>query len=557
MERKPLPIGVEDFADVKRNSVYVDKTFLIREIVKNVPSSAFLYTRPRRFGKSLALSMLRYFFEISGEDKTDLFKDTEIFSDKDIWDKHFSSYPVIYLNFKDVNDDDGQSLLKITKTRLAREYERHSYLLESDSLSEGDKSYFRDVISFSLDDSDFPSALERLTYFLFLHHKKRVIVLIDEYDTPIRVAHEIGAYDEVIRFFRRLFGEALKGNPFLHYAVMTGILQVSKESLFSGLNNLRVDNVLETPLKKEPFGFSQEEVDMLLREFGLSEMREEFREWYDGYLFGENKAYNPWSVLNAIQNGKLEAYWSNTSEKNALYAIFARSASLTNGLFALLSNKEKTEKVDLAISYKDLEAFPSYLWSYLLATGYLTIKGKVGSSYSLRMPNKEIESVFEKEIVDRYIPSERSELPDELKSAFLGGDKERIKFLFENWVLNSFSYYDLNKEKEYQIMLISLLVASLKGFKIRSEVNSREGRSDILAYSGNPSSPSLIIEVKSFKSKTSSKRLKDAASKAVVQIKEKNYISELRGTEAKKVLYYGLAFAERSLEVACEEAFIA
>lgn len=551
MIKKSLPLGLDDFKDVRRNCYYVDKTFLIRDIVSRPPSTAILYARPRRFGKSLTLSMLRYFFEASDEDNSRLFEGTMIHEDREIWDEFFSSFPVIHLKLKNATGDSREALMKAAKDCVREEYERHLCLRESPSLDEHDKAYFEKVLSLAIDDSDFQSSLSRLARFLHLHYGKRVIVLIDEYDTPIRHAYEKGFYDEVVTDFKNFFGRTLKSNEHVHYAVLTGILQVGKESIFSGLNNLVVSNVL-TPSPQEAFGFSQEEVDALLESYDMGEWRDSFREWYDGYLFGQNKVYNPLSVLTAIQNRSLEPYWVNASEQGSIYALMSRGNFTLDSLFTLLSNREIEAKVNLSISYKDLASSPASLWSYLLSSGYLTVDERLGSSYRLKMPNREIESVFEDEIIERCIPYGQDGLPTELRDAFLAGDEERISSLLGGYMLDAFSYFDLRSEKEYQVMVISLLASTLRGYRVRSEVNTSMGRSDIIAESPNPSEPPLVIEIKSFKGRTSSSRLKEASRRAISQIMERNYVSAFRGGKAKEALCYGLAFAQKSVQVSCQ-----
>lgn len=556
IDRRPLPIGVDDFRDVRENSYYVDKTFLVKDVLRRTPSTCILYARPRRFGKSLSLSMLKYFFELSEEDKEYLFQGTEIYGDEQIWNKHFSSYPVVYLNLKNVRGDDKESLLAKARTFIAEEYQRHQYLLKSDSINQTDKRYIKRIIDSSSSESDLSSSLYKLTRFLYSHYGRRVIVLIDEYDTPLRVAYENGYYDSVIGFFRDFFGETLKSNPNVYYSVLTGILQVSKESLFSGLNNLAVDNVL-TPSPREAFGFSEEEVNIALEEYGLADMKGGFKDWYDGYLFGKDRVYNPLSVLSAIQSQKLAPYWVNTSEKGALAKLVTNEGFDANDLIDILSTKEVEADIDLAISYKDLSSSSSYLLSYLLATGYLTLSKEIDDSTCiLKIPNKEIDAVFKKEIVERCLPKKANDFPKKLQRALLEANDSEIKSLLEEKVLNSFSYYDLNREKEYQTMVVSLLLTSLSGYKIRSEVNTSLGRSDVIAYSDNPSDPSFIIEIKSFKGKTSSKRMKQASKRAISQIKDRDYSSELNSSASEKIILYGFAFASKSVEVTSEERVI-
>lgn len=550
MENKKLiPLGIEDYKEVKERCYYVDKTALIKQIVNEPVGTAILFTRPRRFGKSLALSMLRYFFEKTANDNANLFLDTYIYSEKDIFASYFGAFPLISLNFKNALGSNKEELLFKSAECIKEEYRRLKFLLDSDKLDENDKKYFQTILSSEVDELIFSSALANLTRFLHLHFDKQVIVLIDEYDTPIRYAYENGFYNEVINFYKSLFGAALKSNPHLYYAILTGILQVSKESIFSGLNNLSVNTVLDE-MMDEGFGFTEKEVDDLLIHYELTDKKEQFKDWYDGYLFGKTKIYNPLSVLSAIKKGgKTEPYWLNTSEKNALFGLLSKDSFDPTLLTNILINKQVECEVDLAISYLDLDS-PLYLPSYLLATGYLTIVKEISyDTYLLRIPNKEIEIVFEKEIVNRYLPKDRFELPGELKEAFLGGDSKRIKSLFENRILTNLSYYDFGSEKAYQIMVLCALSIILKDYMVRTEMNAGNGRCDIIAIPLKENGIGLIIEIKANKDRLSASRLLASSLSALKQIENKDYSSFFRSSNAKEIILYGISFATKSVEV--------
>lgn len=552
-DKKDLAIGVDDFASVVRESYYVDKTSLVSFIVKKTSSSCFLFARPRRFGKSLALSMLRSFFEESKEDKSLLFKDTKIYEDKQAMESYFMKFPVVFLNFKDAIGESKEYLSSKLRGCIKDEYGRHIYLLDSPILKEYEKAYIDNLLNDRLSEADFSSSIKKLIGFLRRHHDKRVIVLIDEYDTPIRYAYENGFYKEVISLFKSLYGEALKSNSDVYYAILTGILQVSKESIFSGLNNLVVNTVLDSSLE-EAFGFSKEEVEGLLRHYGMENKRDSFEEWYDGYRFGNAKIYNPLSVLSAISNGgKMGPYWTNTSEKNALYGLLSNSSSLP-WIGNLLNEKMIKAKLDLSISYLDLSDSPDYLASYLVSTGYLTPEETlVDGDRILRIPNKEIESVFEKEIVFRYVKQDGNDLVKKLQKAFEMGNKKDIKYLFETHLLTNISYYELNHEKSYQIMTASVLSLVLKDYKIRTEVNSGLGRGDILAIPNDQDKPGYIFEIKWLKGKTSSKRLVSSAESALRQIVDKGYVNEFKNTHVRKAICIGISFSQRNAEVAAKK----
>lgn len=554
-EKKMIPLGIEDFKEVKQHCYYVDKTALIKQILNEPPGTAILFARPRRFGKSLALSMLSYFFDISSEANEDLFEGTSIYDDNDIFSSYFKAFPLVHLNLKNAIGDDKETLMIKTAECIKNEYRRHEFLLNSDKLSKEDKEYFKAMLS-SAEEELPSSSLANLTRFLHIHYGKRAIVLIDEYDTPIRYAYENGFYLQVISYFKSFFGEAMKGNPHLYYAILTGILQVSKESIFSGLNNLSVNTVLDEAMD-EGFGFTEKEVDGLLSHYGLSDKKQSFREWYDGYLFGKSKIYNPISVLSAIKKGgRMEPYWSNTSEKNALYELVAKDSSDIGFLSKILLNKQAETKIDLAISYLDLDS-AGYLPSYLLSTGYLTIEKEISyDTYLVRIPNKEIESVFEKEIIERYLPREKENLSLELKKALLKGEAKRIESLFGKRILAGLSYFDFGSEKSYQIMLLSALSIALTGHKINLEANAGYGRSDIIAFPLDKEDPGIIIEVKVAKGRLSSSRLEASSQFALRQIEEMDYVDLLKGRGIKKAILYGVSFASKSIAVSSKEITI-
>lgn len=551
MDRRALPIGIDDFRKVKKNHLYVDKTFFVKDIVHHTPSSAILFARPSGYGKSLALSMLRCFFEISEEDKTSLFADTEIYGDKEIWEGHFSSYPVIHLDFSKIKGEDKESLLSKTKECIKDEYRRHSYLLGSEQLSDFSKKYIEGVLSSSLDEVEFSSSLSELCRFLSLHHKKDAVILIDEYDAPIREAYEKGFLKEVSAFFQILYGQALKGNEYLQYGILTGYLEIGRDSLFSGLNNLNVYDVLDPFFGKEAFGFSLEETNSLLDERGMGDLKEEFRKWYGGYLIGGKETFGPSSVLKAIENGKMAPY--RTASEGVVKTLLEDKLFDMDTLCSMLNDEEIRAEIDLSISYKDIHSHPYNLLSYLVATGYLTAIDRISMyDYVTKIPNKEILETLKKELFQRYLPNDWPELYPSFSDALLSRDEEKIKSLIKENGLSSFSYYELNREKEYQAMVVALLASSLGGYRIRREVNAGLGRSDIIAY-GDANEPSIIIEIKSFKGKTSSKRLKEASMNALQQIIDRDYVSELSGSKSKRVICYGWAFASKSIEISSQE----
>lgn len=549
--RKDPALGVDDFKAVKEESYYVDKTSLIKYIVSKTTSTSFLFTRPRRFGKSLALSMLKAFFEMDEEDKAPLFEGTRIYGEKEIVEGYFMQYPVVYLNFKNAIGENKEYLLSTTRQCLKEEYGRHRYLRNSPALDDFEKTYIEDLLHDRLSEAALSSSIANLIAFLKRHHGKRVVVLIDEYDTPIRYAHDYGFYKDVINLYKGLYGAALKSNADILYAVLTGILQISKESIFSGLNNLVVNTVLDSGAE-EGFGFTEEEVDALLKSYGLLEKKDEFKEWYDGYRFGRQRIYNPLSLLSAVAKGETGPYWTNTSEKSSLFELL-NDSSLLPYIGNLLGSGEIESDVDLSISYLDIRGTPEYLASFLLATGYLTAEERLGGSrYRLRIPNREIKAVFEKEIVRRYIKEDGNDLAKRLSVALQKADAAEIRYLFETHILTNLSYYELNEEKHYQIMMASALSLVLRNYKIRTEVNSGLGRGDIIAFPNDLKEPGYIFEIKWLKGKTARSRLKASSEKALAQIEDRNYINEFSNTPVSNVVEIGIAFSLRDCEAAAK-----
>lgn len=546
---KRIPLGIDDYEAVCQNCYYVDKTNIIATLANLPEGTSLLFTRPRRFGKSLMLSMLQAFFEKSKKDKTPLFQDKKIYQNKEIMRDSFQRFPVVHLNLKNAIGSTYEDLIHKIREAISGEYERHSSLLDSEELSEKDKAYFRAILNETASDLDYTSSLLKLTAFLEKAWGIKVVVLIDEYDAPAHYAYQNGFYEPAILFLKQLFSSVLKSNPSLHFAILTGVLQIAKESLFSGLNNLITNSVLSANMD-EGFGFVEEEMSDLLKYYGYQDSLDELRAWYGNYRFGNAVVYNPLSVLSFLQSGGVFAtYWNNTADNTVLGSIIEKMDSV-DSLLPLIGHQSISSPIDIALSYQDLDSRPENVISFLLASGYLTIKERLGDFlYSLSFPNKEIESVFQREISLRYIPQNDFPVLLSMKKAFETGDIQVLESILEKYLLSTFSCYEIGKEKNYQIMLSTSLSLIFENCIVKNEVNAGTGRADILVYSSKPHMPSFVIEIKALRSNASQDRIKNYALKAIGQIKENEYLDELKPYSPSFVELYGIAFYKKRVHI--------
>lgn len=465
----------------------------------------------------------------------------------------FQRFPVIHLNLKNAIGSTYEDLVHKIRESISSEYERHSFLLESKKLSEKDKRYFHSISNETASDLDYTSSLLKLTTFLEKEKGMKTIVLIDEYDAPAHYAYQNGFYEPTILFLKQLFSSVLKSNNSLHFAILTGVLQIAKESLFSGLNNLITNSVLSVNMD-EGFGFTEEETSKLLNYYGHSNKLNELRTWYGNYRFGNTTVYNPLSVLSFIQNGGVFAtYWNNTGDNTVLGSIIEKMNGL-GSLLPLIGHQTISSPIDIALSYQDLDSKPENIISFLLASGYLTVEERLGDFlYSLSFPNKEIESVFQREISLRYIPKNDFSALTTMKAAFGNGNIEVLENALEKYLLSSFSYFEIGKEKNYQIMLSTALSLIFENYIVKNEVNAGAGRADIVVYSSKPHMPAFIIETKALRSNASQERLKNYALRAIDQIKENEYLDELKPFSPSFVHLYGIAFYKKRAHIEKEQ----
>ena len=547
---KPTPLGIEFYETVATDCYYVDKTGLLESIVAYPSGTCLLFTRPRGFGKTLMLSMLQSFFEKSSKDKSIYFQDKKIWNNQDIVKQHFQKYPLIHISLKNVIGEEFSSLMDKLKETMRKEYARHQDILPF--LNEEEKQFYSSILNKNETQNDLSSSLARLTEFLAKSSKKKVILLIDEYDTPVHYAYDYGFYDPTILFFKQFFGESLKTNPNIQLAVLTGILQIAKESLFSGLNNLVTNTVLSKNMD-EGFGFTEEETKDILKYYGIENQFEEVSSWYGGYRFGDKTIFNPLSVLSFIQNGGVLApYWNNTGESKTLGSLLTPDS--LSSVFPLLNDEKTVAEVDLAISYKDLNASSSSLVSYLLASGYFSIDNDYGDGFfSLKLPNKEIKYAFQKEIRSRYIDKEQFPLVFQMRQAFEKGDAKLIQTLVQDYLLSTFSCFEMSKEKNYQILISTMLSVIFDTSIVKNEVNAGSGRADIIVTPRNNKELAFVIEIKCLKTRTTKERLNQSALSAISQIKEKGYSDELLRSNIKNILLFGMSFHQNKAAIQCEK----
>ena len=537
---KKIPIGVENFKEIiTNNCYYVDKTKFIEKIL-NDGSKIKLFTRPRRFGKTLNMSTIKHFFDIkNNEENRKLFNNLDI--EKSVYIKEQGQYPIIFISMKGIKDitwEEAKSSLKILISKL---YSEFKYLL--DDLDEFDLPRFKKYLLADIDFANLKNALEFLTRVLYEKHKKEVILLIDEYDSPLISAYEHNYYDEAINFFKVFYGEALKTNDYLKMGIITGIIRVIKAGIFSDLNNLRVYSILDKQYS-DFFGFTEKEVEKMLIDFNIEYNLPEVKSWYDGYKFGDTEVYNPWSILNFVQNRELEGYWIGTSGNFLIKEVLKDSNSEINASLEKLFNGKKIEEVITGNS--DLSSLLSYheIWELLLFSGYLTVDKKIDEDvYSLRLPNKEIRKFFKNEFIDiTFGVSEFRKTMETLKNNKI----EEFEKNLQNILLKSTSYIDGKNENFYHGLFLGMSFYLDNKYSVKSNREAGLGRYDVLIEPINKKERAFILE---FKVTDSEKNLEKFSKKALEQIINKKYNIELIKKGIKDITYIGIAFYKKQLRI--------
>ena len=541
---KNLPIGIEDFA-VACNYYYVDKTLIIKDILDYLIGKSVLFTKPRRFGKSLTLSMIDYYFNIKERGNT-YFNDKKIFQAGKKYVDAANIYPVIHINMKNLPDESPALMLDGVRGLVVECYRAFPELGDSPFLREAERKEYADLANgFNKDPWSYITAVETLSHWLYRHYQKKVVILVDEYDTPIQNAFDNGYYDEVIGYFRKFYSSFLKANKDLFFSVLTGVLEIAKESIFSDLNNLTVFPITEKDLSQY-FGFTREEVQEMLDHFSLSIPVERIQEWYGGY--GPLRMLNPWSVLNFVDKEVLAPYWVNTGSNNAIRAFVSQNPGLIEKLNFAIDNPEDSFFFQGAVSYRDIRAdFHTFL-SFLVQAGYLSASHD-GEKWKAFVPNLEISSAIQREIVDRNLNNESILLAHRLKTAIEKGEADEIADLITKYVLSSFSYYDLTKEKDYQILVTGILAVLFSTHIVKSEVINRFGRCDILISPKKDKRFGAVIELKKYKGVLSEERKKQYAKNALLQIESRQYYQELQLREIERIGLYSFVFDDRGSHI--------
>lgn len=564
-ESRNLPTGFEDFQEIRKNGrYYVDKTKLIEQILDNW-SKVSLFTRPRRFGKTINMSMLKSFFEMGTD--TRLFDGLYISGNQELCEQYLGKYPVIFLSLKGVDGLDYQEAETAMIQRIGTEAARFPFLQSSDKLSDGEKEQYRGFATmrngkYWMDKGFLVASLKVLSQLLYQHYGQKVIILIDEYDVPLDKAFQHGYYKEMVSLIRGMFGEALKTNPFLQFAVLTGCLRISKESIFTGLNNFKVYAIDDVRYDEE-FGFTNADVEKILKDYDLQEHFAEIKEWYDGYHVGDAEIYCPWDVINYVDDlmsnpkAKPKTYWINSSGNDLVKRFIDKADTTTRDEIEQLIAGEAVEKrVRLDLTYEEIDNSIDNIWSVLFTTGYLTQQGEEKDGYyKLIIPNKEVREVFVLQISDwfsRVVASE-SASTERLNRGFLEGKAEEIQKELTMFLGESISILDTkarNEEKEnfYHGILIGLLKSN-PHWAVKSNREARDGFADILVKPKNPDA-GIIIELKYA---ATMKELDKAYEKAIAQIKERRYDEGLREDGREEILAYGIAFCKKRCKVVVEK----
>ena len=549
---KLLPSGLDDFGPVAKTGYYVDKTRFISRLLRHIEGTTTLITRPRRFGKSLMISMLDYYFSQSKKDQSSLFDGLAISKDE-LAKEEMNAYPVIRLTFKDVKFSSWEKAFAYIKSDLVNLACRFPELADSPKLSTYQQEQYEQLCSANASEVSFLKSLYLLSELLHLHYGKKVIILIDEYDTPISKAYSAGYYDEAIEFFRAFYGEALKGNEHLHFALVTGVMQIAQESLFSGLNNPDIDSISDGAYP-DCFGFTKEETEKLLHYYGLGDRIDEVWDFYGGYCVGGYDLASPWSILKYTErDGRLACYWSSTGENEIIGRMVAKLNQDGASDFAGLVGEKKASCIlRPSLSYRSLGENADDLFSYLLSAGYLTLEGTATPQGRcvVKVPNKEASTAFETEIAGLFAPRKvESNWTGDLKNAMKIGDCQIISSILSSYVLQSLNSFAYGDWKSYQYLLLGMMVTLFPDELVKSEVNAGKGRLDILVYNESEQI-GLVVEVKVSSTKLSTYNIKRLAQSALNQVLRQNYAKDLFERGAKRVLAFGVGAIEDKAEVA-------
>ena len=563
---KPMPVGFSEFKAIfDRNLYYVDKSLLIKDLLETT-AQVILFTRPRRFGKTLNMSMLRTFFEkpMDGKDTSHYFKHLKIWQAGEQYRSEQGKRPVIYITFKDVKHSSFQGAFDAITQAIGVEFRRHEELEDSPILKQQEKYFFNAISMEKAPVKDWQNSVAALSKMLERHHGVKPMVLMDEYDVPIQGGFDYGYYPQIIEFMRNFMSSIFKDNTSLYMGVITGVSRVSKESLFSGLNNLKVNTIFDDRFS-EYFGITPEEVRQMLEFYGVSEKYAEVMHWYDGYVFGKREMYNPWSLINYMSNEcDPQDYWTVTSSNAMLWELIeSMDTEDKKMLQTLLKGGRITVNVNMNIVYPEIMSDPTAAYGLLVQTGYLKAEnssfGEGVYTADLTIPNKEIQSVYAKQVI-RHINDRLARYSaNNLNSYIFFGDAEKMQRELNNFLQFSCSYLDLTEEKDYQNLILGLISTMRHIYEIKSNREAGTGRADILLrpranIEKAKKMPGIIIELKHYKATEQEKddkdllkaRLEELAKDALEQIDKKNYAVEFASVGVKKIVKYGAAFSGKT-----------
>ena len=554
MIEQGIGIGVSDFKGIRiRNNYYIDKTMYIKNIIDN-QSGVILITRPRRFGKTLNMSMLKYYFDCTQKDNKELFKGLKIMEQEDKYTSKLGYYPVIYLTLKDVQDRNYENMLLDVKTAMLNMYKEHMYLLESDKIYQFEKDKIMDILYGREDENALKNSVKELSEYLTRHHNKPVILLVDEYDVPLQNAYVEGYYDEAVKFFKTFYGVTFKDNSYLEKTVLTGVSRVAKESIFSGANNFKVFTVLDNEFADD-FGITEKEMEKVIEDFEIQDSKEEIKRWYDGYQIGDVEGiYNPWSILNYITDRKLIPYWVNTSSNDLIKLILKNSSTVKEKIERLLKDEAIEVKINLETVIVGIEKNEDNIWGLLLGTGYLKVVETVNiveGIYKVKLPNYEIKILFQ-QIIDEWFRNKVT--GNDLKSILkdlVTLNIEEYEEKFRILVREMFSYMDVGEdtaENFYHAFVLGMLVGLKDSYYVNSNRESGMGRYDIMLEPKDKNGNSFIMEFKLYK-KDKEKAIEETIENAKRQIEEKGYEQNLKERGFKNITKMVYAFKGKEVKM--------
>lgn len=552
-----IPIGISDFKNLHdENCYFVDKSLLIKDILDD-GAAVILFTRPRRFGKTLNLSMISYYFDRNNTGAQKYFKDLSIWQQGDFYREHRGKYPVIFITLKDVKSDAfADALIKINGV-VRKVYQQYAEeLLASGLLDAYEQKVYQRILNMEASQFELSESLLNLTAYLERLYKEKVFLLIDEYDSPLHASYSNKYYQSMASFMRDFLSSALKDNVHLQKGVLTGILRVAKESIFSGLNHLAVYSILKEPCAQY-FGFTQPELEQLLQDCQLIHMREDIQQWYNGYSFGSYKIYNPWSILECVKHsGNLDAYWVNTSDNALINELIDNSSALTKQhIEGLIQQQPYRTELESDIIFSELPERCNVLWNFLLHTGYLTVQNitqDISGAWNgdLLIPNKEVTLLY-RTFIKRWFDGSKIVLKNKIIESLLSGDIDTFKQYLGKFLSETFSYFDTQgktKEQIYHVFVLGLIAGLTDYFYIRSNREAGDGRYDVVIIPKDPTKIGIIFEFKALEKNAEDNKLKIAAEGALKQIQSNGYLAEFKQAQIQTVLQLGIAFSGKKIE---------